>query len=163
MTLSLFRRLVALLALCALPASASTTTAPQDKQFAVTTQEQIKWQDVQGGLGTQFAVIRGNPAGPGLYVIRVKFPPNVMDTPHSHPNDRYVTVLKGTWYAGTGEKFDVTKAQKLEAGSFMFHPGGGAHWDGAAGDEEVIVEVIGEGPASTNQVDERQPMWLKVN
>jgi len=33
-----------------------------------------------------------------------------------------VTVIKGTWYAGTGDTFDVNKAVPLRAGSYMYHP-----------------------------------------
>jgi len=29
-----------------------------------------------------------------------------MSQPHWHPNDRMITVLKGTWWVGTGDKFD---------------------------------------------------------
>ena len=139
-------------------ASAHDTAA-----FTTTTPEQIVWQNVPNGLGAQFAIIKGDPSGPGIYVIRVKFPPYVMDTPHFHPNNRYVTVLQGTWYAGTGETFDLSKATKLKPGSFMFHPGGGVHWDGSAGNEEVIVEVIGEGPGNTDQSNKDEPMWIRVD
>jgi hypothetical protein len=30
----------------------------------------------------------------------------------------------------------------------MFHPADGVHWDGA-GDEEVVVQIVGEGPVET--------------
>jgi hypothetical protein len=49
-------------------------------------------------------------------------------------------VIKGTWYTGTGETFDVDKAVPLTAGSYMFHPAKAVHWDGAK-DEEVIVQM----------------------
>ena len=140
----------------------SEVSAHDPGGFTTTTPERIVWQNVPDGLGAQYAIIRGNPSGSGLYVIRVKFPPYVMDTPHFHPNDRFVTVLQGTWYAGTGETFDISKAAKLKPGSFMFHPGGGVHWDGSAGNEEVIVEVIGEGPGSTDQFNKAEPMWVNV-
>jgi quercetin dioxygenase-like cupin family protein len=98
-----------------------------------------------------------------MYVVRVKFPPHVMDAPHWHPNARYVTVLEGTWYAGTGNTFDVAKAVPLTAGSFMLHPAQAVHWDGSAGSEPVVVEIIGEGPAQTIQVDAKEPKWRVVS
>jgi hypothetical protein len=58
--------------------------------------------DIPDSHGAQEAVLLGDPEKPGMYVVRVKFPPHVMDSPHWHPNARYVTVLEGTWYAGTG-------------------------------------------------------------
>ena len=36
------------------------------------------------------------------------------------------------------------------------------HWDGSAGNEPVIVQIIGEGPAQTAQVNPKQPMWMVV-
>ena len=39
----------------------------------------------------------------------------------------------------------------MKAGAYVLHPAGGVHWDGA-GDEEVIVQIIGEGPVETTQV-----------
>jgi hypothetical protein len=122
----------------------------------------VQWKDIPGGHGAQVAVLEGNPGKPGLYVVRVKFPPHVMDRPHWHPNARYVTVLQGTWYAGTGEIFDLAKAVPMPAGSFMLHPARAPHWDGSAGDEAVIVQIIGEGPADGGAVDPKQPDWIEV-
>lgn len=113
-------------------------------------------------LGVRQAVIAGDPKGPGVYVIRVRFPPHVMDHPHFHPNARYVTVLEGTWCAGTGEHFDPKTAVGMPAGSFMYHPARAAHWDGSCNDEAVVVQITGEGPAETIQVDPKEPMWVKV-
>jgi hypothetical protein len=45
----------------------------------------------------------------------------------------------------------------------MLHPAKGVHWDGSAGDTPVIVQIIGEGPALTTQVDPKQPMWRVVS
>jgi hypothetical protein len=59
-----------------------------------------------------------------------------------------VTVLKGTWYTGTGEIFDPDNALPLKTGSYMMHPAKAVHWDGAK-DEEVIVQIIGIGPGAT--------------
>ena len=86
-----------------------------------------------------------------------------MDRPHWHPKNRYVTVLQGTWYAGTGSTFDVATATPLPAGSFMLHPARAAHWDGSATSEPVIVQITGEGPVSTTLVDPTKPMWLEAS
>lgn len=123
----------------------------------------VHWVDVPGGHGAQTATLQGDPDKPGLYVIRAKFPPHVMDRPHSHPNARYVTVLQGTWYTGTGTTFDLRRAVPLPPGSFMLHPAGAAHWDGSAGAETVIVQIIGYGPGTTTPVDPKQPFWVDVS
>jgi quercetin dioxygenase-like cupin family protein len=140
----------------------SGSVAKDETAFVRITPAEVHWRDVPGGHGTQQAVLLGDPARSGTYVVRVRFPPYVMDVPHWHPNARYVTVLEGTWYAGTGSTFDPARAVPLKPGSFMLHPAKAVHWDGSGGPEAVIVQIIGEGPGETTQVDPQQPMWLEV-
>jgi quercetin dioxygenase-like cupin family protein len=130
--------------------------------FVRLTPEQVPWKDIPDSHGAQMATLAGDPAGHGIYVQRVRFPPHVMDHPHWHPNDRYVTVLKGTWYAGTGTTFDPAKAVPMKPGSYMLHPGHAVHWDGSNTDEEVIVQIVGLGPADTVQNDPSQPFWAQL-
>jgi len=142
--------------------AAAQQEAAEDAAFVRLSPEQVHWQDLAGGFGAQIATIAGDPAGHGLYIQRVRFPPHVMDRPHWHPNDRYVTVLEGTWFAGTGDTFDPTRAVPLKPGSYMFHPAKALHWDGSNSDEEVIVQIFGIGPADTVAEDPRQPFWVQV-
>jgi quercetin dioxygenase-like cupin family protein len=109
--------------------------------------EEVEWKDVPNGLGVQMATIEGDPSKTGLYVIRVKFPPGVMSRNHFHPEDRHAVVLKGTWYTGTGDVFDPDRTIPLKPGSYMKHPAGGHHFDGAK-DEEVILQIVGYGPTA---------------
>src|ERR1700723_3373068 len=157
------RAIASCLAAAAVVAMAMSGIAKDSPDFVRITPSQLVWRDVPDGHGVQQATVFGDPDKPGLYMIRVKFPPHVMDIPHWHPNARYVTVLQGTWYAGTGSTFDVAKAVPLKAGSFMLHPAKAVHWDGSGGNEPVIVQIIGEGPAQTIQVDAKQPMWSVVS
>jgi quercetin dioxygenase-like cupin family protein len=108
--------------------------------------EQLKWVPLSDGV--EFAILYGDLKKHGSYVIRLKFPPWTFDSPHYHPKDRHVTVLKGTWYTGTGKTFDLNKAVPLKAGSYEFHPAMAWHWDGAE-DEEVILEITGVDPGAT--------------
>jgi hypothetical protein len=123
---------------------------------------ELHWTSVPGTPGFQTAVVLGDPSKPGLYVIRGRFPPHVMDTPHFHDEDRYVTVVEGTWYTGTGPKFDPATAIALGTGSVMKHPARGVHWDGSNSDEPVIVQIMGMGPVRTIQNDPNAPAWVVV-
>ncbi|MFF1832485.1 cupin domain-containing protein [Paenarthrobacter sp. NPDC058040] len=96
--------------------------------------------------GINIMNVHGDPHEEGLYVIRIKWPANVMSLPHHHPEDRHITVLTGTWYAGTGETFDPDTAVAMGPGSYMFHPAGAVHWDGSK-DEETVIEIVGYGPS----------------
>lgn len=147
-------RSLALIAMLALLPGA----APSD--FRIVPAEEVHWIALPGTPGVESALIAGNPSKPGTYVIRVKFPPHVMDRPHSHSRDRHVTVLQGHWYAGTGKAFDPAKAVRLGPGSYMFHPANGVHWDGSNSDETVIVQIIGQGPLKSSDVDPTKGSWV---
>ena len=41
-----------------------------------------------------------------MYVVRNISPAGIMSTPHSHSRDRFVTVIKGTWYVVTDAGWD---------------------------------------------------------
>src|SRR3981081_916594 len=62
--------------------------------------DQIKWNPPSAG-GSQNAVMVGDPAKPGLYVVLNKWlKGNHFSRPHFHPNDRFITVVGGTrWMA----------------------------------------------------------------
>jgi len=141
---------------------AADPIATSGADFVRLTPDQVSWRDLPDGHGAQLATIAGDPSGHGLYVQRVRFPPHVMDRPHWHPNDRHVTVIKGTWFTGTGGTFDPKQAVPLKAGSYMLHPAHALHWDGSNSDEEVIVQVVGIGPADTVQADPTQPFWVQL-
>jgi quercetin dioxygenase-like cupin family protein len=102
-------------------------------------------------FGITAMAVTGSTDKPGIYVIRVNWPPNVMSLPHTHPEDRHVTVLSGTWHAGTGETFDPATAEPMTAGDYMLHPAGRPHWDGAKS-EGAIIEIVGYGPSSLNPI-----------
>jgi quercetin dioxygenase-like cupin family protein len=135
------------LAATAIPGSAETDA----KGFVRLTPEQADWKDVPNGHGVQMAVVSGDPSKPGLYVIRVRFPPGIMSAPHFHPEDRHAVVLKGTWYTGTDESWDPERTVALKPGSYMKHPAKAVHYDGAK-DEEVIVQIAGYGPSGTTEL-----------
>jgi len=113
---------------------------------------QIKWTD--GGRGASSAVLVGDPNKPGLYVQLVKWSPHHMSHPHFHPNDRYITVISGTWWVGTGTKFDPDSTVPMPAGSFVVHTGKQVHFDGAK-DAEAVLEIVGEGPATATPAEEK--------
>lgn len=112
--------------------------------------DQIKWKDT--GSGAMNAVLTGDPTKPGFYAVMVKWLPGNFSRPHFHPNDRFITVLKGTWWVGTGTKFDTSQTVPMPTGSFVTHFGKQIHWDGAK-DEEAVLLIVGEGPATTTRVE----------
>jgi quercetin dioxygenase-like cupin family protein len=106
---------------------------------------QITWTGKEGVAQT--AVVLGDPTKPGLYIELVKWYPHNMSHPHFHPNDRYITVLSGTWWVGTGTKYDPDSTVPMPPGSYVVDIAKQVHYDGAK-DEIAEIEIVGEGPAT---------------
>jgi quercetin dioxygenase-like cupin family protein len=138
-------------ALCLFSVVIGAAAQTDAKGFVRLMPEQADWKDVPNAHGVQTAVVSGDPSKAGLYVIRVRFPPGIMSAPHFHPEDRHAVVLKGTWYTGTDDSWDPDRTVALKPGSYMKHPAGAIHYDGAK-DEEVIVQIAGYGPSGTTEV-----------
>jgi quercetin dioxygenase-like cupin family protein len=106
----------------------------------------LVWQG--GAGGTQRAVLAGNPAAPGLYAYRARFPADFRNEPHSHPDDRIVTVIAGTLHMGYGDRFDEGAMRVLPAGSVWTEPAGQTHFVRAQ-EGGVVIQVVGIGPSAT--------------
>jgi quercetin dioxygenase-like cupin family protein len=119
-----------------------------EKGFAKLQAGDEVWGDYPGIAGIKRMVVYGDPSKQGVYVIRAKFSPGVMSMPHTHPEDRIATVIRGTWWSSTGPDFAPDKTEPMRPGAYMLHPAGEAHFDGAK-DEEVVVQLIGVGPSGT--------------
>jgi hypothetical protein len=138
----------------ALPVGTAAAVELDPKALTFTLPDQIKWRDPTGAAGTNQAVLQGDPAKEGLYVVLNRFKPGNFSRPHFHPNDRFITVVKGTWWVATGNKFDPQNATvAMPAGSHVVHYGKQVHYDGAK-DEEAWVLIVGMGPATLTRVDE---------
>lgn len=89
--------------------------------------------------------LAGDASKPGLYVILVKWSAHHNSRPHFHPNDRFITVLSGTWWVNTGRNYDPDHMKPVPAGSFVTHYANEVHYDGAK-DGDTILEIVGMGP-----------------
>src|SRR5437588_6650673 len=113
---------------------------------------QLKW--ITQPNGAINAVLHGDPSKPGPYIVLTKWTAHHMSRPHFHPNDRFVMVLSGTWWVGTGGKYDPDSTVPLPPGTFATHYGKQVHYDGAK-DEDVVLEIVGEGPATQVAAEEK--------
>jgi hypothetical protein len=113
--------------------------------------DQIKWKE---GNGNATAILAGDPSKPGIYVELTKWYPHHMSRPHFHPNDRYIFVVAGTWWVGTGTKYDPDSTVPVKAGSYVTHYAKQIHYDGAK-DEECTLEIVGEGPATSTSAEQK--------
>jgi quercetin dioxygenase-like cupin family protein len=118
----------------------------EDKGHVMVRPDDINWGPAPPSLpaGAQIAVLSGDPGKAGSYVLRAKLPDGYKIPPHWHPTDENVTVLKGTFVAGKGEKFDADAGHDLAAGSFVCMPKGMRHFAWCKG--ETILQIHGVGP-----------------
>lgn len=113
--------------------------------------DQIPWGPVTRN-GNQQAVLLGDPSRPGPYIVMIRWLPNSMSRPHFHPNDRFITVISGTWWVGSGTRFDPNATVPMPAGAFVTHFGRGIHYDGAK-DEPCVILIMGEGPGTSTPAE----------
>jgi hypothetical protein len=143
-------RVALVVAAVAARSSAGIVAADLDpKAIKVQLPAEIKWTK---GNGSESAVLVGDPSKPGLYVVLQKWLPHNNSRPHSHPNDRFITVISGTWWVNTGPNYDPDGMKPVPAGSFVTHYGKEIHYDGAR-DTECILQIVGIGPATSTQAN----------
>ena len=91
---------------------------------------------------------------------------NHFSHPHFHPHDRFITVIKGTWWVGSGTKFDPGATVPMPAGTFVTHFGQQVHFDGAK-DEDAVLLIVGEGPGTStparSQMTQRPQLKLPTS
>lgn len=145
---------VAAIAIVALAvfAYAGTVGVPVARHIALAPDE-ITFKPGPASLpaGSQIAILEGNPASPGPFTFRLKFPSGYTIAPHWHPVPEHITVISGTFNLGTGDVFDKARSKALPAGSFVVVQPGMHHF--AWADGETVVQVHSVGPTAVNYVN----------
>jgi quercetin dioxygenase-like cupin family protein len=134
------------------PKSSGPWTGGDPSAATIVLPDRIPWRD-HGGF--RVANLAGDSDQRGLFVQMLMLLKGAdFSRPHVHPVPLYTMVLSGTWWVGTGPRFDPANlAVPMKAGTFVTHFGNRVHWDGAK-DEDATLLIIGEGPVTTARVDE---------
>jgi len=111
----------------------------------------IAWEQRRRSPDVFYAGIYGDPTKPGPYAFRVRAQAGHRLAPHTHPDERTVTVLSGTYWSGVGEIFADDKLQAFPAASFYVIPAGVPHFS-AVLEGEVEFQEAGVGPSSHDLV-----------
>lgn len=122
---------------------------PDPKAVSYTLPDKLEWRK---GDNNDTATVQGDPSKPGLYIQLLKWHPNKMSRPHFHSTERYITVLSGTWWIGTGPKYDPASTYPAPAGTYVVDRANGIHYDGAK-DTECLLEIVGMGPVTTTAAE----------
>lgn len=113
--------------------------------------DEIQWSQRRQSPDVFYAAIYGEPAKAGPYAFRVRAQAGHSLPPHTHPDERTVTVLSGTYWSGAGEVFDESRLVAFPAGSFYVIPAGVPHFS-AVLSGEVVFQEGGVGPSSHDLV-----------
>jgi hypothetical protein len=119
---------------------------PDPNAVHYTLPENIQWKK---GPITDSVMLQGDMSKPGLYIQLMRWHPNNMSRPHTHDAARYIMVMSGTWWVGTGAKFDPDSTKPMPAGSYVVDQPNELHYDGAK-DEECVLMIMGMGPTTTS-------------
>jgi anti-sigma factor ChrR (cupin superfamily) len=143
------------LATCALAMMAASVAVAQNvtPNVVALTPDEMKWrsQGVLAAPGLEQLNLVGDPARPGPYTIRLRFPKGYRIPPHTHPDAREVTIISGTYSTGYGERFNPADLKILPAGSFYTEPANVAHYIEIK--EDVVLQVSGIGPSGRKFVN----------
>ena len=101
--------------------------------------------------GVQMTNLIGDSSKLGLYTVRVAIAAHTQVRPHTHHDNRSVTVISGSWQMGYGTQFDAKALKRLPTGSVYTEPAGQPHF-AQTDDEAVIILVTGYGPSDTKFV-----------
>jgi quercetin dioxygenase-like cupin family protein len=114
---------------------------------------EIQWKDGPPSLpkGAKIAVLEGDPAKEGMFVMRVKVPDGFHIPAHTHPKPERVTVIQGIFKLAMGDTPKLADARVLPPGTYGVWPPGMVHAVWIEG--ETIVQFHGMGPWMINYVN----------
>jgi quercetin dioxygenase-like cupin family protein len=125
--------------------AASAAALSAQRASHATPQPDLKWGPAPAVFpaGAQMAVLQGDPAGNGLFTVRLRMPDGYRISPHTHPTDENVTVISGTFRVGMGNAFETRGMKTLPTGGFATAPAHQPHYAVAQGETVVQVHAIG--------------------
>ena len=140
------------LALSLPPALSLPLALAQQAEHTMVNADEVQWKEAPHMLpGAQAAVLYGDPAKEGMFVMRLKLPANYRVPPHTHPVEEIVTVISGEFNIGMGGEFDEAQTKPFTAGGLAAMPPGMEHF--VYTDQETVIQISTRGPWALNFVN----------
>ncbi len=117
----------------------------QEQGVTTVTPDALDWQPVESDPEVRIAVLYGNPAEEGHFMIRAKLPPSWAGWPHTHGEVELITVHSGTCYLAHGDALTREAANKLSTGTLVAMPAG-TKMRGFTDADGCVMDVQGQGP-----------------
>lgn len=147
------KKILATLLVLISPVALGQSTPPAAAEMGFFYAADTKWRDGPASLppGAKFAVLEGDPAKEGSFVMRFWLPDGFRIQPHWHPKTERITVISGTFNLGMGEQFDPSKTTAMPGGTFGYWNEGMRHFAWAKGD--TVLQLHGIGPWTITYVN----------
>ena len=116
----------------------TTPAAPVAPASHIVSVDSLTWR--AAGPGAEIAVVNGNPAAEGAFVIALRFAAGGMIPPHWHPGETRVVVISGEAVVGIGDVADLEHTPALKPGGFAVIPAEAHHFE--AGKTASVIYVM---------------------
>lgn len=113
--------------------------------------DEIAWKEIRKSPPLFRAMIHGEQEKAGSFTFRVRAAAGHRLLPHTHPDERVITVLEGVYWSAMGDTWDESKLIAFPAGSFYVVPAGVPHFS-AVLEGETTFQESGIGPSRNDMV-----------
>ncbi|MCU0870292.1 MAG: cupin domain-containing protein [Burkholderiales bacterium] len=141
----------AMLAAVTFVAVAPCAQADDAPKFHAVKPADIAWKEIRKSPPLFRAFVQGDQDKPGPFTFRVRAAAGHKLAPHTHPDDRVITVISGTYWSAVGDKWDDGKLIAFPAGSFYVVPAGVPHYS-AVLEGETEFQESGVGPSRNDML-----------
>lgn len=111
----------------------------------------VRFARMGSAVGAEAATVAGAQNAAWLYTVRVKIAKGGSIAPHTHPDERILTVVSGEVWYGFGETVDMANAKLYAAGTVFTVPANAPHWAQAT-TSDVVYQEAGMGPTAFTPV-----------
>lgn len=126
------------------------------QEFRAVKPDEIVWTEVRKSPPLFRAYVQGSQEQPGPFTFRVRAAAGHRLMPHTHPDERVITVLEGVYWSAIGEVWDESSLIAFPRGSFYVVPAGVPHYS-AVLEGETTFQESGIGPSRNEMVPQPGP------
>jgi quercetin dioxygenase-like cupin family protein len=127
-----------------------------DGVFRAVRPEEVQWTVLREVPALARADIHGRQEAAGFFTFRVRAAAGHRLLPHTHPDDRVITVLDGTYWTAVGDTWDESRLVAYPRGSFYVVPAGVPHFS-AVLEGETEFQESGTGPSRNDMIPQVVP------
>ncbi len=138
----------------AMAGAACAQTTAAGEVFAVRPDD-IRWDILRAEPPLARSMIYGAQDRAGPFTFRVRASAGHKLLPHTHPDDRTITVLQGTYWSAVGDTWDESRLIAYPQGTFYVVPAGVPHYS-AVLEGETLFQESGTGPSRNDMLPQKR-------